>query len=315
MHVVVVEPKTGAVDKACGEGIMPAARVSLDEMGIELPTGRTFKGVRYHHNGASATGRFRSGLGLGIHRVELSQAMWQRAHELGVERRKGWIRDVRSVNGYVEAMDIRAGWMIGADGLHSTVRKALDIPVVQKPRGRYGIRRHFRTRSQSDFVDVYLSNEAEAYVTPVGDGIVGVAILSSAPQRFEGQLAGFPRLARLLDEPVGNARGAGPFRRFSRHVRQGRVALVGDAAGFVDPITGEGIRLGFESSRLAVKCMLEDCLADYEPGWRKIMRTYQLVTSSILVLRRNRSTRELLVPTLRVFPFVFDRMLGLLGDA
>ncbi|HUF08612.1 MAG TPA: NAD(P)/FAD-dependent oxidoreductase [Rhodothermales bacterium] len=315
LSVAVMEPHEGAIDKACGEGIMPAGRILLDEMGVELTTGRTFEGVRYHRLGSSAEGRFRNGPGLGVSRLELSDAMWRRARDLGVERLQGRVREVTQADGHVFAAGMKARWLIGADGLHSAVRQSLGIPLMRDRPGRFGIRRHFRTNEDSDFVDVYLGDTDEAYVTPLDYGLAGVAIISVDPKRFEDGLSQFDRLQDRLGDAVGGIQGAGPFRRVSTRAAVGRVALVGDAAGFLDPITGEGIRLAFEAAQLAVDCVLSDSLDRYEAGWRRIMRRYLTVTSSLLFLRRHRYLLWGIVPTLRVAPFAFDWILGILGDA
>ena len=315
LSVAVMEPHEGPIDKACGEGIMPAGRSLLEQMGVEPTTGRSLAGVRYHRKGSSAQGRFRKGSGLGVRRLALSDAMWRRAADLGVERLQGRVRDVTQADGHVLAAGMKGRWLIGADGLHSAVRQSLGIPLMPDRPGRFGIRRHFQTDEDSDFVDVYLGDTDEAYVTPVGGGLVGVAIISAAPKRFEDGLAQFDRLRDQLGDAAGGIQGAGPFRCVSSRVSLGRVALVGDAAGFLDPITGEGIRLGFEAAQLAVDCVLSNSLDRYEAGWRRIMRRYLRVTSALLALRRSRYAREAIVPALRATPFAFDWMLGLLGDA
>lgn len=55
LEAVVVERRTGTLDKACGEGLMPHSLAQLDRLGVEAP-GRTLRGISYH---AGATGRGR----------------------------------------------------------------------------------------------------------------------------------------------------------------------------------------------------------------------------------------------------------------
>ena len=313
MSVVVVEPRQGAIDKACGEGIMPAGRSSLERMGVQISTGRPFLGIQYHQNDATATGTFRGGQGLGIRRTDLSLALWRRADQLGVERRQGRIRDVELHRDSVVAAGEQARWLVGADGLHSAVRESVGISVIPAKGGRYGIRRHFSVEAETDYVDVFLGDQEEAYVTPVGDGLAGIAILSDVPRPFEEGLSSFPALKEQLGVPAGVVKGAGPFNKFASRVSIGRVALVGDAAGFLDPITGEGIRIGFDSAEFLVGCLVRDRLDLYETGWRRIVRRYRWLTGSLLALRRNRYLDAAIVPTLKRMPSMFDRMLELLG--
>ena len=116
---------------------------------------------------------------------------------------------------------------------------------------RYGFRRHYRLAPWSTFVEVHWAKGAEAYVTPVSDDEVGVAFLwhERAPS-WEAMLSRFPHLARLRGaSALSSIQGAGPFRRRPRRVTAGRLALVGDASGYVDAITGEGVAIAFECAR------------------------------------------------------------------
>jgi flavin-dependent dehydrogenase len=95
-------------------------------------------------------------------------------------------------------------------------------------------------------------------VTPVAPGLVGVAVLTRRRGPLAELLAGFPTLApRLADEHLSRTRGAGPLRQRSSRRVQGRVLLVGDAAGYVDALTGEGIAVGLEHGPLAARAITQ----------------------------------------------------------
>ena len=99
-------------------------------------------------------------------------------------------------------------------------------------------------------------------MTPVGPGLVGVAVLSSAQAPFARQLADFPVLRdRLPSEGVSSVRGAGPLLQRTSARVAGRVLLVGDAAGYVDALTGEGIAVSLACARA-----LADCVGADDPG-------------------------------------------------
>ena len=106
-------------------------------------------------------------------------------------------------------------------------------------------------------VEVHWADDLEAYVTPVDDDLVGVALLTSRREPFDVQLKEFPALAERLEtaraagDGPGATMGAGPLRQRSRARVSGRVLLVGDAAGYVDALTGEGIAVGLASARAA----------------------------------------------------------------
>jgi len=112
---------------------------------------------------------------------------------------------------------------------------------------------------------------------------------------------------------VTAARGAGPFEQRVRRRVLGRVMLVGDAAGYLDPLTGEGIRLGLESAGALVEAILDNQPQDYERAWPGIARRYWWMTSALLALGRHPWTRRLIVSVPRRIPWIFDRTLNLLA--
>src|SRR5436189_77917 len=88
----------------------------------------------------------------------------------------------------------RAG--LSVDGLHSRLRRqlGLDRRPPGRIRPRWGVRQHFAVPAWTDFVEVHWAAHAEAYVTPVADDLVGVAVLSSRQVPFAAQLEDFPAL-------------------------------------------------------------------------------------------------------------------------
>jgi flavin-dependent dehydrogenase len=222
---------------------MPAAVAALGRLGVPV-TGRPFVGIRYLAPGRSVAAEFRAGPGLGVRRTTLHAALAMRAEQVGVDRVCGSVRTVEQDGDGVTAAGLRAGWLVAADGLHSPVRRSLGLQVDPTPGrpARYGLRRHFLVAPWSRHVEVYWGEHAEAYVTPVGDGLVGVAVLGPGGTPYEEALAGFPALlARLrVAEPANAVLGAGPLRQSARSPVSGRVLLAGDAAGYVDALTGRG---------------------------------------------------------------------------
>ena len=83
LSAVVVEPRSGAIDKACGEGLMPGAIPLLARLGV-FPKGRDLAGVTYRSGGHAVSHRFSSGVGKGVRRTELHGSLRLRSEELGV---------------------------------------------------------------------------------------------------------------------------------------------------------------------------------------------------------------------------------------
>lgn len=316
LDTVVVEQRTGPIDKACGEGLMPHAVRQLALLGAQ-PEGKQFRGVSYIDERHTVTAYFDSGAGLGVRRTTLHAALLQAAEAAGVtlvhDKVGALTQDAESVsvNGF------RARYLAAADGLHSPIRARLGLEVPPGQVRRWGFKRHVAVAPWSDFVEVYWSprpDAGEAYVTPVADDCVGIAILTSRQGNFETHLDAFPALrARLEGLPHEPDRAAGPLRQRVHRRVAGRVLLVGDAAGYVDALTGEGLGLSFAAARLLVDSVLADRPQDYEVRWSRATRRYRLMTAGML--RAGTSPlRSLIVPASSTFPGVFTRMVNLLAD-
>ncbi|GHE95242.1 NAD(P)/FAD-dependent oxidoreductase [Streptomyces griseoluteus] len=305
LTAVVVEPRTAPVDKACGEGVMPGGVASLRALGVE-PAGRELRGIRYVDGVRRAEAPFRDRPGLGVRRTTLHRALHERALGLGVRIVPGRVGEVRQTRDGVTAAGITARWLIAADGLHSPVRRRLGLELPGGPRGRYGLRRHYRLAPWTDFVEVHWSGQGEAYVTPVADGLVGVAVLSRVRRGYDEHLAGFPALtAALRGAPATEVRGAGPLLQRVRRRVAGRVLLVGDAAGYVDALTGEGIALALATAEAAVRCLAAGRPERYEREWTLATRRHRLLTRALLAVSSRPGTARLVVPVASRMPPVF----------
>lgn len=306
MEAVVVEPRAYPADKACGEGIMPSGVAALDELGVTRPPGRELRGIRYTDGTHTAQAAFRDGHGLGVRRLALHTALHRRAVELGVRLLPGKVGGIHQDHDTVSAAGMTARWLIAADGLHSPVRRYLGLDLAGSAPRRYGLRRHYRIAPWTDFVEVHWSRHAEAYVTPVGDGLVGVAVLSRDRRPYDEHLAAFPALAAALrGREAGPVRGAGPLRARARSRRAGRVLLIGDAAGYVDALTGEGIALATATATAAVACLAAGRPEDYPAQWARLTRRHRLVTEALLRVTRHAAGSRLIVPTARRVPALF----------
>lgn len=314
LEVTVLERRVGVVDKACGEGLMPAAVEGLRALGVE-PSGHRFDGIRYVDGDREAVARFRGGHGLGVRRTALSAALQARAAAVGVKVVRQTVDAVHQDATSVTAGGMRARYLVGADGLHSQVRRSAGLDQPSSRRARYGLRVHYRTAPWRDEVEVHWTSHGEAYVTPVADDVVGVAVLSSQRRTFHDQLGDFPRLLERLGgaPPASAVRGAGPMRQRASSPRAGRVLLVGDAAGYVDAITGEGIALALAESHALVDSVLADDPGSYEHKWRDASRTYRVLTEMIMVARGPLHLSRAIVPAAQRLPLVFERVVGMLA--
>ncbi|WP_182525510.1 NAD(P)/FAD-dependent oxidoreductase [Nocardioides dongkuii] len=306
LRVEVWEPRPGAVDKACGEGLMPGALAELQGLGVD-PAGHPFRGIRYVAGRASADADFRRGPGRGIRRTTLHAALHGAAVAAGVGFEQRAVRALCQDDEGVRVDGVRARHLVAADGLHSPVRRLLGLEVGTAHRPRFGLRRHFAVAPWSPYVEVHWAPEVEAYVTPVADDLVGVAVLASTKGSYDARLAMLPGLREALAgaEPASDVRGAGPLRQEARCRVAGRVLLVGDAAGYVDALTGEGLALGFAQARAAVAAILDGDPQRYDAEWRRLTRRYRWLTAALLAGTRAPLARRAVVPAARALPPVF----------
>lgn len=316
LEVSVIEPRVGTLDKACGEGLMPQALEHLKCIGID-PPGMDYFGIRYISGNRVAEARFSSGVGRGVRRTTLHESLRQRASELNIKFVEGRVEEVAQNSSSVEAAGIHSRYLIAADGLHSTVRSQLNLGVIGKSRKpqRYGIRQHFGIAPWSDLVEVYWLDNAEIYVTPVDHQTVGIALLGNSLLNFEEMIRRIPKLSKHLTSApiVSKLRGAGPLQQRVRARSVGRVLLVGDAAGYVDALTGEGMRVGFAEAEAAVGAVVADDPLGYEAEWQRITRSYRWLTGGLLWASSSRIIRPLIVPAAQALPRVFSRLVNLLN--
>lgn len=316
---LVIESGVPDGDKACGEGLMPGVAPLLAELGID-PPGQELVGVSYRQDGKSVEHRFADCSGRGVRRKVLIEALRERADALGIERRSARVTDLimnhSSVSlGLAEGGRVEADYVVACDGLHSTIAKELGLIKPSTRRGRrYGLRQHFAVSPWSSFIEVYYAGAAELYVTPVDENTVGIAVLGPKGVNLDQTVAAIPEIRQHLEgaQTVSELRGAGPFPHRVRKARVGRVVLVGDAAGYVDAITGEGLRVGFAQAREAVFAIADNRLASYPRRWRAVTREFRVLTRS-LVLVASSPLRRSIVPLARALPSVFGMVVNRLA--
>jgi len=304
LDVTVIEQRAEFIDKACGEGLMPGAIPLLDRLGVSV-SGHPLRGVSYRDGRRQADHLFEGGAGLGVRRTALHAALRERALEVGARIVQARVTQLTQGDGFVEAAGTRAEWMLGCDGLHSTVAQLAGLArPAPASRRRYGVRRHFHVEPWTDLIEVHWNRLGELYATPVGDGVVGVALLGRRHTDFDEALAASPELAARIAAaaPASELRGAGPFRQRTRARTAGRVLLVGDASGYVDAITGEGLRLGFEQARAAVSSIVGG--TSYERDWRRITRDFRVLTSGLAFVAST-PMRAAVVPLAAALPRVY----------
>ena len=144
---------------------------------------------------------------------------------------------------------------------------------------------------------------------------MGITILTSHKGGFDSHFGEFDALKdRVHGLPHGPDRAAGPLRQKVRRRTAGRVLLVGDAAGYVDALTGEGLGIAFGAAELLVGCVIADRPGDYDRQWRKMSRRYRLLTAGLLQASAYAPVRSRIVPAAAALPKIFASMVNQLAE-
>ena len=291
LRVIVADGATPPIDKACGEGFLPDGLAALQRLGLHLPSEDThpFGGIRFLSGGLSADAPFPSAeCGLAVRRLSLHRVMMERAAQLGATML--WRTAVTGISADGVQLGnrlMRARWVVGADGSNSRVRQWAGIEAGSRSRLRYAFRQHYQLAPWTDRMEVYWGDRCQGYATAVGREQMCVAVASHDPNlRLEDGLRTLPSLnARLRNAKVVSAeRGALTGNRRFKRVWHGNVALVGDASGTVDAITGEGIGLACTQAVALAQCLQSDNLARYQVEHRRLMLRPRIMARMTLLL-------------------------------
>lgn len=320
--VVVADALRPPIDKPCGEGLMPDSRRELSRLGVELGDehGRLFSGILFSDGTAHVAAKFPRGAGLGVRRPVLHGLLLERAAALGV--RMAWhapvvMRDQNAALVGGEACAFR--WLIGADGHASRTRAWAGLDTTQLRSKRFGFRAHFRVAPWSEFVEIHWGDRGQVYVTPVGPQEVCVAAMSrDSDMRLQQIVESIPFLQNKLAGArlSSGERGAVTLTRRLRRVTRENVALIGDASGSADAITGEGLAMAFRQALLLSESLARGGLEMYEAQHAGILSLPQQMAALMLLLDRYAWLRRRALPVLAARPELFRAMLAVhVGEA
>jgi menaquinone-9 beta-reductase len=318
MRVVVADHNRPPIDKACGEGLMPDTVAAVEKLGVKLNCGKAarFLGIRFNDGDGEtcAAATFANGFGLGLRRTELHSQLVQRAAEVGVELLWGARVTLEREGGlWCDGLPVSSRYVVGADGEGSPVRSWAALEETRYERARFGARQHFGVDPWSDFVEIYWARDCQIVAAPVAHDEVCVAVTSRNPSlKFHDAVGQVPELADRLSgaSATNKLRGAHTSLRRLKRVYRGAVALVGDASGSVDPLTGEGIGLGLRQAAALVEAIKRGDLQSYQAAHERIGRMSHLTSRLMLLMDTHPRLRRRILRTLEAEPSLFARMLN-----
>lgn len=320
-HVVVADGAEPPIDKACGEGLLPNAVQVLARLGVEIPASERFtlQGIRFRDADRKVDAEFPAGPGIGVRRAVLHEKMVEHACKVGVTLLwKTPISGISSAGVITDRQTIAARWIIGADGIRSRVRRWTGLEPLRQHEPRFAFRRHYAVQPWCGFTELYWGSSAQAYVTPIGRQEICVVLISRDPRaRFASIMSKFPQLAQRLASatPTSVERGAVTLSRSITRVYRGRVALVGDASGSVDAITGEGLSLAFHQALALGEALESGDLHKYQGAHQRLTRRPTLMGRLLLLLDNQPKLRNRAMRALAAHPELFARLVAVhVGD-
>jgi menaquinone-9 beta-reductase len=314
--VTVADGAEPPIDKACGEGLMPETQAALGELGVKVPSGAgyPFRGIRFVQGDTKVAAEFPAGQGIGIRRTLLHGVLIDEAEKCHVKMLwKTPVAGIGSDGVRLNGGTVAARWIVGADGGHSRVRQWSELDSRVTNSHRVASRRHYRLRPWTEFLEIYWGPRMQMYVTPISSEEVCIVAMGETAEdaEFERALNVLPELRERLAgaELCSRERGAITAMQSLARVWRGNVALVGDASGGVDAITGDGLRLAFRQAQALAEAMDGGDLRDYERVHRQLARRPLWMGRLMLQLGRYDGMRLRTLRMLRRKPELFARLL------
>jgi menaquinone-9 beta-reductase len=354
-HVLLVDRATFPRDKACAEYLSPACTSFLAQLGvldaILTAAPQRLRGMRVvDHRGRSCWGRFIQGgqclYGLALPRLVLDHLLVEQACREGVELRTGfWVRQplldgqrVCGVSGqqaqYRET--VRAKLVIAADGVQSTLARRLGLvqPIHWLQHVAF-VTHYAGVHPVRPWGEMFLIPSGYIGLAPVSDTLVNVSVVVRAAhlaaarktsQTFFAQtVQAHPELRQRFAQAirVKNLLTTGPMAQRTAYPQQDGIMFIGDAAGFFDPFTGQGIYLALHSAALAATvahralcrgALSADALRSYFLAHRQVFRDKYRLSALIQLGLRVPWLANRVIERLARRPSLADIVVGVAGD-
>ena len=278
VDVLVLDRARFPREKACAEFLSPGAVAALGRLGVLAQAGSAGawqEGMRIVGRRAEFVLRYEGDRrALGIRRTVLDALLLEQARAAGARVVEGV--DVGGVHvdggrvGGVRLRDgrvVRSRFVVAADGLRSPVARSLGLDRTARWPRRLGLVARVRGAASQPLGLMALGGGGYCGVAAIGSGEVSVGLAVSPDARRPGEgahdlfarsVAAIPAVRAAVGgaEPTAAIHGIAPLARRVARVEGPGYLLVGDAAGFTDPFTGEGIFRALRGAELATDATL-----------------------------------------------------------
>ncbi len=349
-EVLVLERDVFPRDKLCGDFIHPFGVAALDELGVLdaiRPHARVLEGMMIvSPAGRAICALFPWGFGLSLRRAVLDEVLLGAAARAGAVVHTG--RAVRGAHRRAgrwqvatDHGEVSARLLVGADGLRSAVARAAGMGRIPSRGGRYAIGLRVRGLAVTEgYAEMHLARDAYCGVSafPGGEANVTIVQPKAALLRHRDLIArgpfdlaagrllmGFPALrARLNSATVTGRRAIGPLAPAARPAVGDGVLLVGDAASFTDPLTGQGVSMALTGAMRAAEVIDHALnsgdvsaagLAAYARWQRQRLRTLRRFLRLVDWVALRGPIIEPLARAWQRHPALASRFLGVIGNA
>ena len=314
--VTLADADRPPIDKACGEGLMPDSLAAAAKLGIQIPddAGHPFRGIRFSGPLSQVEAPFPNGRGRGLRRTVLHPLLVETAAKAGVNMM--WGTSVTGVDGHsirTARETFTSRWIIGADGGQSMVRRWTDLGEISREANRFGFRRHYKIAPWAEYVEIHWGNRCQFYITPTAPDEICLVLMShDSHLRIDDALPQFPALQQRLAglTPAGTERGSFAATRRLKRVAEGHVALIGDASGTVDAITGEGLCMAFQQALALADALEAEDLGLYRRAHLSLARRPLFMADFMLLMDRSRLLQRRVLRAFSERPELFARLLA-----
>jgi geranylgeranyl reductase family protein len=284
-------------DKLCGDTLNPGSLSILDRLGVSTPIrerAAAVTGMLVTGPGARVSADYPRGLcGVSITRRDLDVILLNAAidsgaqFECGVTVREPIVGERGRVNGVRIASnghrcEVRARMVVAADGRGSRLASRLQLSSYARRPRRWAFGAYFTgVTAMTGRGEMHLRPDGYIGVAPLPGAVTNVSVVRDAATLSvsQGDRQSFVREALAVDPElrerfahatqVSRVSVLGPLAVDSRQSGCAGLLLAGDAAGFVDPMTGDGLRFALRGGELAAQAALEE-LDSGAPAFAKL---------------------------------------------